>query len=165
MDETVAWPDGKRLLLVADALHRDARASEDEEDLLLRALQVERGRPESRRHPDPLQADRDGLVPRQRLPVAADVALFASNDPDVVPMRDHAPIMSRANASRSRATAASPASPPSAPRPRLCLSEESAELAEELDRARVRPSQGLDPFEPLEHAPRFLHESTVAPPP
>src|SRR4029078_9712782 len=112
--ETIAWPDGKRVLLVADALHRDARAGQDEEDLLLPALEGERGRPGARRHPDPLHADRDGLVPRQRLPVAADVALFASNDRAVVPMRDHAPIMSRANASRSRATAASPASPPSA---------------------------------------------------
>jgi hypothetical protein len=41
--------------------------------------------------------------------------------------------------------------------------EKGPELPEQLDRARVRPSHGLDPLEPLENAPCLLHGATVAP--
>ena len=70
--------------------------------------------------------------------------------------------MSRANASRSRATAVVSGITPFRPDPCLRLAEESPELAEELDRARVRPSHGLDPLEPLEDAPCFLHAGDLA---
>ena len=113
VDEAVARPHLVALLGRSDSLDADARPVEDEEDLLVGALEMQRRRPLPGSDADPLDADPVGGVARQRLPVAADVASLAADGCDVVPVRDHVPIMSRSSAARSRPTALDPASPPS----------------------------------------------------
>ena len=56
MHEAVPRPDAIRRLVGAVALNRDARSVEDEEDLLLRALEMKRCRPLPGVDPDPLHA-------------------------------------------------------------------------------------------------------------
>ena len=75
----------------------DARAVEDEEDLLLRGLPMERRRPAAGVDPDPVHAD--GLRAGSRAeigPLARDVAGFRAAALDLVPVGDHMSIMSRA---------------------------------------------------------------------
>ena len=151
VDDAVAGAD-----LVADGvlalpLHRDARAPEDVEDLLLGALEVERRRPHPGIDLDPLDAYRLRARARQAPPRACDVAALAAPGPCVVPVRDHAAIMSCASDSRSRVDGAPlrphllpPATTPPPPR--------AARAARRAARGRrPAPVECLDPLEPLEH--------------
>src|SRR4029079_3380649 len=79
----------------------DTRAGEPEEDLLLAGLAVERRRPLARIDLNPGDADR--LRPgggAEIGPETRDVAGFRAAALDLVPVREHAPIMSRAGAVR-----------------------------------------------------------------
>ncbi len=51
---------------------------------------------------------------------------------------------------------------PLGPPPRLGLCEELLQLAEDEQRRGVATVEGLDPIEPVEHAPGFIHTLTVA---
>src|SRR6187200_3519290 len=86
MDETVAGTDGESLLPRPVALHRDPAPVEDEEELFVRAFEVERRRPLPRVDPDPLDADPVRRLARQRLPVTRDVPRLAADGADVVPV-------------------------------------------------------------------------------
>ena len=137
-------PTGNACSLLAVALQRDAGAAEHEEDLLLGVLQVEGRRPAPAGDPDPLHAHGDGPSP-----------VSDCQSPQMWPSSRRTTVTSSQCAITHRSCHA-PAPPAVArpqrrrhhllpPCPRLRLAEESAELAEELDRARVRPSHGLDP--------------------
>jgi hypothetical protein len=104
VDDAVPLPDVERSVRE----QADAGSSEDEEDLLLRGLPVERCRPLARIDLDPLQPDRlRAGRPAEVGPLAGDVAGFSAVAPSFVPMGDHMPIMSRASAVRKRPTTSS----------------------------------------------------------
>src|SRR5918994_2854361 len=88
--------------------------TEDVEDLPLgAAIEVQGSRPLSRIDPDALDAYGLRLAAGEVLPGAGDVVALGPPARPVVPVRDHAAIMSRESARRSPSTAPSPASPPS----------------------------------------------------
>ena len=84
-------------------------------------------------------------------------ALLAADAVDLVPVRDHARIMSTAIASSTRSTARCARSSPSSARPRLRLANELAQLREQRRRVRALALERLDPVEPLDHRTRFVH--------
>ena len=90
VNEAVALPHGEGTLRVAVPLIRDPGAREDVEDLLLRALEMERRRPPARLDRDPLHAGGNRVRSRERLPRRRDVPPLPPFALDLVPVGDHA---------------------------------------------------------------------------
>ncbi len=86
MHEAVPRPDRVGRLAGAVGLNGDARSVEDEEDLLLRALEMKRRRPLPWIDPDPLHPDPLRGPARERLPVTRDVTRASVDGVDVVPV-------------------------------------------------------------------------------
>src|SRR6185312_13321604 len=89
---------------VAVVLNGDPVAGEHVEDLLLRALEMQRRAPTAGLDRDAPDADCDRVGARQRAPRCGNMTPLAPRGVDLVPVGDHATIMSRASADRSRAT-------------------------------------------------------------
>src|SRR4029453_17050751 len=100
-------------IALAFPLDRDPRPAEDVEDLLLRALEMERSRPLPRVDLDALEADPPRVSSCQTRPRSRDVTALAAPRAHLVPLGDHRSIMSRANADRRPSTARFASSPPS----------------------------------------------------
>src|ERR671937_257609 len=172
MNEAVACTHLERLVRVVVALPREARAAEDEKDLLI-TLRVKRRRPLTGVDANPIRSDAQrSSRAREVGPVAADRTGFAVSALEVVPVDDvlgHAPnlrdgrhpriVSSAAALERLRGELGAVAL---GLEPGLAFAKELAHLGEQLLRACALPLQGLDALEPVHHRTCLVHGPNVA---